>query len=56
MAVFLGFVLFPVLLVMSIKLTKFVWQEEKIIPLMLFALTISTLSLALYYIWLVCIY
>lgn len=49
-------VLFVGLLYMTVKITKFVWHEEKIIPLMLFACTASTFFTLVYYIWLVCIY
>lgn len=56
MFVLLGFGLLPALLYMTVKLTKFLWQDEKIIPLMLIALSTTTLSLTLYYLWIVCIY
>jgi hypothetical protein len=49
-------VMFPVLLYLTIKLTKFVWHEEKVIPLMLFACSASTFFTLVYYIWYVCIY
>lgn len=56
MFVLLGIGLLPPLVYMTYKLTKFVWEEDKIIPLMLIALSTTTLTLTFYYLWIVCIY
>lgn len=56
MVAILGFGLFPVQCYMTKRLTAFVWHEDKVIPLMLFALATCTLSLTIYYIWTACIF
>jgi hypothetical protein len=56
MVILVGFGLFPVLCYMTKKITDFVWNEDKVIPLMLFALATTTASIVIYYIWMVCIY
>jgi subtilase family serine protease len=56
MIVILGGGLFPVLVFLSNRVTKFVWHEEKIIPVMLFTLTTTTFFLIIYYLWIIVVY
>lgn len=56
MIVLLGCGLLPVLVYMTNKVTRFVWHEEKVIPVMLFTLTITIFFLILYYLWVIAVY
>jgi hypothetical protein len=56
MIVILGGGLFPVLVFLTNRVTKFVWHEEKVIPAMLFALTTTTFFLIIYYLWIIVVY
>lgn len=53
MIVLLGCGLLPVLVYMTNKVTRFVWHEEKVIPVMLFTLTVTILFLIIYYLWII---
>lgn len=56
MIAFLGLGLLPVLVYMTNKVTRFVWHEEKVIPVMLFTLTITIFFLIIYYFQVIAIY
>lgn len=56
MIVLLGGGLLPVLVYMTNKVTRFVWHEEKVIPLMLFTLTTTIFFLIIYYFWIIVVY
>jgi hypothetical protein len=56
MAALLGLLFFPMMLYLTIRVTRFVWHQEKLIPCMLFSLSAASFFLVCYFVWLVCIY